>query len=315
MGDLKQREKDNLVKIAYWYYKRNMTQMEIAKRLGMTRQKINQIIGQLEDLRVVEIHINGLVDDYAELEYKLEMHFGLKQVSIVDADNTSRDYFKDFGRKAAEVIAALLEDGQTIGLSWGSTLGETIRYIKNKKLKKSRVVQLVGGLNSSSKLVRPDEITRYIATKLGCDFHILYAPALVDSAGTREMMLKENSIADTFAVIQKCDIAILGVGELNQESTITKEGFMPKERVEALIRQGGVGDIAMHPYTREGVWLPNDNLIGIDCETLHSIPNVVILACGSKKAEAVTGAILTGCVNTVVIDKEMAKVIAKKQKL
>lgn len=222
---------------------------------------------------------------------------------------------EEFSRKAADIIDAMLENNQTIGLSWGETLGQTVQSMRQHTIKNSSVVQLAGGLNSHSTFVRPDEITRQLAKKLSCDFHILYAPAFVDTAEAKNIIIQESTVKETFSKMEQCDIAILGVGELSETSTLHKEGFFPQEFLNKLINEGCVGDIAMLPFKENGTWYPVDNIVGIDKETLEAIPNVVILAHGVNKAAAVLGAIHTGCVDTVIIDKNIAEIIAKQYNL
>lgn len=299
--------KDTLVKIAYWYYKKNMTQDEIAKRLAMTRQKVNKIIGSLVDLGIVEIQINGLAEDFTELEYLIEKHFNLTCVSIINSD--------DFFSKAAERLNSFFENNQTIGLSWGETLGATVNMINHRRLKNSNVIQLAGGMNSKSTFVRPDEITRVLATKLGSKFHLLYAPAFVHSIELKEAIINEESVKTTFNYMKGCDLAILGVGNLRAESTLGKEGFIPTDLLNDMLAEGCVGDVAMLPFKKDGTWYETGNIIGIDVETLKNIPNVVILAKGAAKTEAVIGAINTGCINTIIIDKYIAQNIADEFKL
>ena len=299
--------KETLIKIAYWYYKKNMTQDEIAKRLAMTRQKVNKIIGSLVDLGIVEIQINGLTEDFTELECQIEKHFNLSCVSIINAD--------DFFSAAAQRLNPFFENNQTIGLSWGETLGATVNMINHRKLKNSTVIQLAGGMNSKSTFVRPDEITRRLASKLGCKFHLLYAPAFVHSIELKEAIINEDSVKATFNQMKGCDLAILGVGNLNTNSTLGREGFIPKDLLNDMILAGCVGDVAMLPFRKDGTWYETGNIIGIDVETLKNIPNVAILAKGSTKTEAVIGAINTGCINTIIIDKEIAQNIARQFKL
>ncbi len=47
------------IKIAHWYYTLGLTQDEIAKRLGTTRQRVNRIINSLLALGIVTITVNG----------------------------------------------------------------------------------------------------------------------------------------------------------------------------------------------------------------------------------------------------------------
>lgn len=310
--ELRENERENLVKIAYWYYKKNMTQAEIGKRLGYTRQRVNQLIGALVDLGVVEIQINGLKGDYAALEDAIEKQFSLKQVSII----TGSDSLQDFGRKAAEIVGALLADNMTVGMSWGVTLGETVGAIQPKPLPGSAVVQLVGGLNSSSTIIRSDEITRIMGQKLSCPYYILYAPAFVDSSVTKKVMLEERPVAEAMELMKQCDLAIIGVGDLKPTSTIVREGFISEEYMKALQTAGCIGDICMIPFNEEGeIYDHENNTIGIEIDTLRMIPNVVMLARGAEKTDAVIGAIKTKSIDTVVIDVGIAEKIAEQYAL
>lgn len=298
---------ETLSKIAYWYYKRNLTQSEIAKRLGTTRQKINQIIGSLVDRGIVIIHINGINEEFQRLEHLIEKHFNLKRVSVL----YTNDYFND----AAKELYALFENNQIIGLSWGTTLAETVNAMQEAHLKKSVVVQLAGGMNSKSNLVRPDEIARKLSSKLSCDFQSLYAPAFVNSHKLIDEMLKEKSLQTSLDFMSKCDIAILGVGTLDSSSTTSKESVFSKEFLSMLTKEGCVGDIAMLPYKMNGEFVDVKNIITVSKEILKKIPNTIILAKGKEKATAVIGAINTKCINSLIIDSELAEQIVNQLEL
>jgi DNA-binding transcriptional regulator LsrR (DeoR family) len=73
-------EQDIKTKIAFWYYSCGLTQEEIARRLSLTRQKVNAIIGALKDDGIVTVSIRGCERDYPEWEHLLEEHFDLEQV-------------------------------------------------------------------------------------------------------------------------------------------------------------------------------------------------------------------------------------------
>ena len=68
-------EQDIKTKIAFWYYSCGLTQEEIARRLSLTRQKVNAIIGALKEDGIVTVSIRGCERDYPEWEHFLEEHF------------------------------------------------------------------------------------------------------------------------------------------------------------------------------------------------------------------------------------------------
>ncbi|MBE6831791.1 MAG: winged helix-turn-helix transcriptional regulator [Ruminococcaceae bacterium] len=305
---------DHKLEIAYWYYKLNMTQAEIAKRLNFTRQRVNQIIGSLIDDGIVEIKINGLRENNIEMESAFEKYFKLSRVFIFDVED-AENQLDLFGQKAANAFAQLLNDNSIIGVSWGITLGAAVIKMQQRNLSGCKIVQMVGGLNSDTELAKPDEIARTLSKKLSCDYHLLYGPAVVDDPQAREVLMQDKVFAETFDLINRCDIAILGVGELSKSSTIYQQGFLSKERLEQLVAEGYVGDMAMQPFKKDGFWETENNVIGVSLETLRHIPRVAAVACGVNKANAVLGAINTGCLNVLIIDKAIALSIAKELSL
>ena len=161
------------IKIAYWYFSRGMTQEEIAKKLGYSRQRVNKIVNALVEDGVISIVINGLDSGNIMLENKLEHAFSLKQVIVADVGDGGQPLLSELGKKAAGFLDEYILDGKTIGVSWGYTLGETVRNMRAMRKKNCSVVQLVGGLNTSDQAIKPDEVARMLAHKLDCDYSIL----------------------------------------------------------------------------------------------------------------------------------------------
>ena len=303
---------DVYIKIAYWYYTLGMTQDEIAKRLSFTRQKVNQIINSLMDLGIVNIRIQGYERDNIELECKLEEAYTLKQV-IVASDYGERDTAI---YKVANVAAQYMEDkiqqGDTVGVSWGHTLAEVVDQMVYHKRSECRIVQLMGAQNIEQKVEKSDEIARNLANKLDCASYMLYAPVVVEHEETKKMLMQERSIKASFELMKKCNIAVLGVGELTEQSTMCTRGHITKEDIQMLRAEGFIGDIAMNPIREDGSWdnCPlSDRLLSANVECLKGIPNVILVACGAKKVQAIKAALRTNCIDTLITDETTAREI------
>lgn len=313
MKPLQPHEKAHLGHIAWWYYKRNMTQAQIAERLGFTRQRVNQLIGMLTDLGVVEIKINGMEDNCAPLEAALENAFHLDRAFVFDiSEHGYANVLEQFGEKAAEAVGFLLKDGQNIGVSWGRTLEAVVSRFPARNLSRCTVNQMVGGLNTQNKQTTSDEITRQLAEKLGCGYRLLYAPATLESSEAKEILLQDGAFAAMFKQLEKCDVALLGVGELTKGSTLHTQQYLSETILRQMLSDGCVGDLAMQPFTKEGQWKSYLPTMGISPGALGQIPCVVAVACGMQKADAVWGALHTGCLNVLVIDKAIAQSIIEK---
>ena len=73
-----------------------------------------------------------------------------------------------------------------------------------------------------------------------------------------------------------------------------------------------IGDIAMNPIREDGSWdnCPlSDRLLSANVECLKGIPNVILVACGAKKVQAIKAALRTNCIDTLITDETTAREI------
>lgn len=298
------------VKIAYWYHTLGMTQDEIAKRLSYTRQKVNHIINSLPDMGIVTLNIHGYERDNIELENQMEERFHLRE-AIVAADYGERDtMIYKVANVAAQYLDETIQQGHIIGVSWGRTLAEVAKQMSYKRRSACRVVQLMGAQNIERPVEKCDEIARGIADKLDCPSYMFYAPVVVEHAETKRWLFQEKSIKASYELMRECDIAVLGVGELTEKSTMCTRGHITKEDIRVLRAQGFVADLAMNPIRGDGSYdnCPlTERLLNADVECLKKIDNTILVATGEEKVEAIRAALHSGCVNTLVIDETTAK--------
>ena len=67
----------DIVKVAYYYYKLDFTQQEIADKMNFSRQKVNRMLKKASEENIVEININGYEDFDLHLEHLLEKSLSL----------------------------------------------------------------------------------------------------------------------------------------------------------------------------------------------------------------------------------------------
>ncbi len=298
------------VKIAYWYHTLGMTQDEIAKRLSYTRQKVNQIINALPDMGIVTLNIHGYERNNVELENQIEERFRLREAIVApDYGEPSTAIYK-VANVAAQYLDEIIQQGHIIGVSWGRTLAEVADQMSYRRRSACRVIQLMGAQNIERRVEKWDESARGIANKLDCPSYMLYAPVVVEHAETKRWLLQEKSIKASYELMRECDIAVLGVGELSEQSTMCARGHITKDDIRVLRAQGFVADLAMNPIRRDGSYddCPlTERLLNADMECLKKIDNTVLVATGEEKIEAIRAALRSGCIDTLIIDETTAK--------
>ena len=104
-------------RVAYYYYKEGSTQEQIAKRMNMSRQRVNRILSACIEYGIVQITINANSKSrLLELESGLKEKYGLLDIRIVDNVNET-DIFLDLGNAAGEYLATILRDGDVVGFT------------------------------------------------------------------------------------------------------------------------------------------------------------------------------------------------------
>lgn len=309
-------KKELYIKIAHWYYTLGMTQDEIAKRLSFTRQKVNRIINSLVDMGIVSITVNGYNASHANYECVLEEHFHLRRVIISESYDRENDILPTLADRAAQYLGPIIQPEMAIGVSWGETLAAVIARLPYQQKSGCSIVQMVGAQNLlEDRMVKSDEIARSLANKLDCSCYMFYAPVFVDYPETKKMLMKERSIRKTYEWMEKCDIALFGIGQLTEQATMYQRGILKKEDIERLRADGFVGDVCMNPVRMDGSWdnsFIKDRVNNAGMDILKKIPNVIIIAGGADKVDAIIGSLYSGVVDTLIIDDLTAERMVKK---
>lgn len=303
-------KKNTYLKIAYWYYTLGLTQDEIARRLSLSRQKVNQIISSLVDLGIVTISVNGYEREFSDLERSLEDRYGLTEAIIVDDFDDPDNAIHSVASTAALYLNETVTKGMNIGVSWGSALAEMVKEMTYHKKAGCCVVPMMGVQNMDQRIEKTDEIARNMANKLDCHSYMLYAPVLVDRAETKKWLMQERTIIAAYERMKQCDIAFLGIGELTETATMCTRGVLSKEEVRRLREDGFVADISMNPIRADGSWdncYLTDRLINANIPMLKDINNTVAVVSGIRKTEAIRACLKTGCINTLIVDETTAR--------
>ena len=123
-----EEQKNEYRRVAYYYYKEGLTQEEIAKRMKMSRQRVNRIISSCIDLGIVTINIEGLDNSNLELETKLEDKYGLKEVRIIN-ETADEQKIQELGIEGGKYLRSILKDNDIIGFSRGRNTSALVDFL------------------------------------------------------------------------------------------------------------------------------------------------------------------------------------------
>ena len=107
------------MRIAWMYYVEDLTQNEIAERLGIGRVTVVRNINEAVKQREVKIRIEGEIAECVEIEVALKNAFNLKDAIVVPEPNNSANIAKAIGNAAGMFMSDTLKDGMSVGVGWG----------------------------------------------------------------------------------------------------------------------------------------------------------------------------------------------------
>lgn len=302
------------VKIAFLYYSAGMTQDEIARRLRLTRQKVNAVISHLREDGIVTVSIRGVESECVDLEAAIEERFGVDRVIVApDYGDPTLNFLKVAGT-AAQYLDETIQSGDTIGVSWGRTLAATVTEMRFSRKPGCRVIQLMGAQSMDGMSGKSDHIARSLAEKLDCPGYTLYAPVLVSDPMTKMLLLRENSIRRSMDAMAECDIGLFGVGMLNTDAPMCRMGYLSERDIGRLNDDGFCCDVAMNPVRRDGTTdgcFLVERLINASPDVIRQMKNAVGVASGVEKAAAVTAVLRSGLLNTLIIDGALASAVIR----
>jgi len=313
-------ERNNLItKICYLYYNEDLTQSEIAARLGITRQMVSRLILKAKQDGIVQILIKAPTLSTTDLEVKLEKKFNLLEAILVPGDYVSEESLKEqLGRATAEHLQKILRPGLKIGMGWGTTLRSMAEYFNRsntKTVEGVEVIQVMGGMNNVAYNILAQDIVRLTATSLGGREIYLHAPCIVENQEIRDTFIREGAIREVIERYWGLDVVFIGLGLVHENTMVANSGNIDKSEFRNFQQLGAVGEICLRPFDSNGGFLAVpivNRVISIDVDQLRRVDSVAVVGGGKDKHEAMWGVLQSGLIKVVITDENTARYVLEK---
>ena len=307
-GNVLDVERQLATRAAWLYFVAALTQQQIARRLGITRARVNRLIAEAREQGLVQIRITGRLGACVALEEQLKTRFGLVEASVVPTPPDQSSIPDVIAAAAGDVLSRRLHDGMSVGVGWGRTLRLSLRYLPHRPMPGLSVVSLLGGLTRGAAM-NPYETASHLADLLSAQCYYVAAPALTGTAEAREILMAQPMIQEVLERGRSTGIAFLSVGDLSDTSTMVRVGLIGPDEVRSLLEAGAVGDICVHWIDVDGRIVDhplNQRNMALAPEFLKSIPCVIVASGGTAKIPVLLGALHGGLADVLVTDEDTA---------
>ncbi len=311
-------ENEKLLKVieaAKLYYLLDYNQSDIAKELGVSRPTVSRLLQLAKEEGVVQIKIIDPTEDVQNLSVRLEQKFNLKKAIVTQIPQYEDHVIKTYlGEVSANYLHEIVNDGDVIGVTWGTTLYHTAVELKQKAVKDVKVVQLKGGVSHSETNTYMNEILYLFGKAYNTAPHHLPLPAIVDHVVVKQAMEADRHIKRILELGKEANIALFTIGPIKSHSLLFQLGYFTEEEIKGL-RSKAVGDICSRFFDSNGV-IYNEQLnartLGIELDELKKKEHSILVAGGAAKIEGIYGALKGRYANVLVTDQYTAKFLLDK---
>ncbi len=305
------------IKAAILFYEKDLSREMIAKKLDISRSYVSQLLNYARDTGIVKTIIT--VDEYELRMLKKEIDFALRfpKTTFYIMKSNSTDFTQNqIGRFASPYITQLINEADVIGVGLGTSIMNAISALEDQDFIDSEdktVVQMMGGLNNRIEAgSHPNELVRKLSSWLRCDYYYLNCPALVEGPEIRKALLKEDSISTCINMWNHIDLALMGIGAPNRNSTLFS-GF-PTRFSEAVEKSAAKGELNINLFDAEGKAVPllEEHKICVSGPTLKRIRKKVVVGYGKHKVESIISVLRAGYIDVLITDSLTADLIEER---
>jgi len=298
-------------RVAWMYYVEDMTQSAIADALGIGRITVVRLLSEARAMNEVRISLSRDLAVLSRLEIEMQKAYGLGEVIVAPLSSPQADPRNPIAAAAGDYVSTMLRPDMKVGLGWGQTLNRTLSYVIERPVPGLSVVSLLGGI-TRARQANPAEFAWQFSRIFLAECYLLAAPAIVDSAATKRILIERCGLRDAFDFAKSLDAVIVSVGSIDAASTANVLGIMPQAEQDALRAAGAVGDLLFNFFDVDGRLVDhplNERAMSIPVATIAAAPSRVLISGGANKLDAITGAIKLIKPTVLITDEATAEAL------
>jgi len=317
---------------SHLYYCQDLSQEEIAKRLGVTKSYISKILDAARKSGIFKVHVD--IKPLEKLSARLIGRYQLRTAVIVQVDKRTwedrefdlvsplREMLGEAAAKYLESREGPLKDSSRIGVSCGKTPLASILPLKPGIFQKLTITPLTVESVPELAYQAPSTLIGLLQAKYPKGTKA-YGPQLIPSKGRFRQRTYRDIKKRVEQGAKDLDLALVGIGVVdlkNPQNGYTQ--IISEAGALSSVLKDAVGEINNRPYDKDGNDLfekhPNlgKHIIAVSLDQLRVLSRdkrrcIMAVAGGKAKLEAIRVALETQIVNTLITDSLTAADLLK----
>lgn len=259
----------------------------------------------LDELKEIIRALHGLV----AIEEELARRLNLKKVIVVAGDSDDDETVKkEIALKTAEFLDSVLQSGDVLAVTGGTTLAEVARSLPSAAGPRDvTVVPARGGLGEEVEL-QANTVAAAIAQRLGGSYRLLHVPDDLGDEAIHTISM-EPKIKELIDLIRSARIVLHGIGTAEE---MARRRSLPEEHVAVLNARRAVGEAFGYYFDRSGNIVFTTSSVGMRFEDLGGAELVVAVGGGRSKAEAALAVLFSHHQDVYITDEGAAREMLRR---
>ncbi len=300
----------------------------LAYSLGLTERVLRAEVEFLKQQGLIEIETVGMklteegflilqeaspyvksIFGLHDLEQQLKKKLNIPNVIVVKGDSDKDELVKkEMGKSTAILLRQLIKENDVVTMTGGSTIAEVANMMSETPHLSSNIfVPARGGIGETHEYLA-NTIVSQMAKKVGGNYRLLHIPDVISEA-TYKSLVTEKYIQESLDLIRSAGIVIHGIGDAKVMALKRK---VSKEILMLIDEEKAIGEAFGYYFDKDGNIVYNMKTIGMKLDDLSGISNIIAVAGGKSKANAILAVLKNNFKQTLVTDEGAANAIINK---
>ncbi|MBI2718962.1 MAG: sugar-binding transcriptional regulator [Rhizobiales bacterium] len=303
---------DDAARAGWLYYIAGNTQDEIARKLGVSRQTAQRLVSLAVSQKLIKVRLDHRIGRCIELSERLKDTYGLLMCEVAPADPSSNsDTLGVAEAAAAELERYLISQHPVIAaMGTGRMLRAMAEQISPMDCPQHKVISLVGNIAPDGSASLFDVVSR-IGDRVKAPHYPMPLPVIANTVHEKNLLLDQKTLRNVIELAQQADVTFVGVGSVDDNAALLRDGFVRQDEIRALVRAGAVGEITGWAFNGEGQLidgLTNDRVLSVPLEQ-PARKKVIGVVMVPARLRAARGALRGKLINGLITNEQMAELL------
>ncbi len=301
---------DEAARASWLYYVGRMTQDQIAREMGVSRQRAQRLVSRAIAEGLIHVRLEHKLASCLALEAELIRRFDLGHVRVAPDLGAGADPSQATAAAAAALLESFLArpDPLVIAFGTGRSLNSMAWELSAAPTERHRIVSLIGNIAPDGSASFFGVIMR-IADKLHAPHYPMPVPVVSATPEERDLFHALGPVKAAVKLAREADVTFVGIGQMGDDAPIYKDGFISLDQLRDVQAKGATGEIVGWIYDSAGRYVdsPLTNCSGgVRIEPGRPAP-VIGVAAGQTKLAAIKAALIGRIINGLVTDETTAR--------